>query len=102
MLAAADCKAHAPVAQNIHNNSNVLLLQCYKPIGFALLSAQAYCCWSRPNGSRRLLCVQLGWLHSWSAYHTYLKEQPDKPDPLVQFRQDLLKACGEQVGHSSM
>eukprot|EP00775_Hariotina_reticulata_P005307 gene5307-5542_t len=39
----------------------------------------------------------LGWLHSWSAYHTYLKEQPDKPDPLVQFRQDLLRACGEQA-----
>ncbi len=38
--------------------------------------------------------VQIGYLSSWSACSTYRQKHPDHPDPLVQFREDYMKACG--------
>lgn len=38
--------------------------------------------------------VQIGYLSSWSAYSTYRQKHPDHPDPLIQFREDYMKACG--------
>lgn len=48
-----------------------------------------------------LRAVQLGYLRSWSAYATYLKEHPDLPDPLIEFKQRLLGALNAAVGHAS-
>ncbi|KJE89493.1 hypothetical protein CAOG_00954 [Capsaspora owczarzaki ATCC 30864] len=34
----------------------------------------------------------LGYLSSWSGYHTYLKQNPTLPDPLIAVKADLLRA----------
>ena len=38
--------------------------------------------------------VQVGYVSSWSAYATYVQKHPDRPDPLVQFREDYMKVFG--------
>jgi hypothetical protein len=43
-------------------------------------------------------CMQLGYLQSWSAYETYRTQHPERPDPLVAFKQQLLEALGAEVG----
>ena len=40
------------------------------------------------------LFLQVGYLSSWSAYNSYRREHPDKPDPLVEYRNALMEACG--------
>lgn len=35
----------------------------------------------------------IGFLSSWSAYNTFLSKHPDKPDPLMQFKQDFMSAA---------
>jgi hypothetical protein len=45
----------------------------------------------------RRCCLQLGYLQSWSAYETYRTQHPERPDPLVQFKQQLLEALGAGV-----
>eukprot|EP00879_Flechtneria_rotunda_P016172 GHRR01016916.1.p1 GENE.GHRR01016916.1~~GHRR01016916.1.p1 ORF type:complete len:236 (+),score=62.13 GHRR01016916.1:363-1070(+) len=36
----------------------------------------------------------IGYLQSWSAYNTYIQQQKMQPDPLVAFKQQLLKTLG--------
>lgn len=42
------------------------------------------------------LWVQVGVVKTWSAYHTYMEQHPQK-DPIPAFKRDLLKALGAQV-----
>ena len=37
--------------------------------------------------------MQVGFLSSWSAYNTYLTQNPDAPDPLVQFGEEFHRAA---------
>jgi hypothetical protein len=41
--------------------------------------------------------MQLGYLQSWSAYETYRTQHPERPDPLVEFKEQLLGVLGAQV-----
>jgi hypothetical protein len=45
-----------------------------------------------------LCCMQLGYLQSWSAHQTYRAQHPERPDPLLEFKQQLLEALGAKVG----
>jgi hypothetical protein len=47
-----------------------------------------------------VVVLQVGYVKSWSAYHTFLEQHPDK-DPIPAFRQDLLRALNTQVGACS-
>ena len=38
--------------------------------------------------------AQVGYLTSWSAHATYVQKHPDRPDPLIQFREDYMRAFG--------
>jgi hypothetical protein len=42
--------------------------------------------------------MQLGYLQSWSAYETYMTQHPERPDPLVEFKEQLLGVLGATVG----
>lgn len=41
--------------------------------------------------------MQLGYLQSWSAYETYRTQHPERPDPLVEFKEQLLAVLGATV-----
>lgn len=45
-----------------------------------------------------LLAFQVGLVRSWSAYHTFLEQHPQQEDPVLGFKQDLLRSLGAQVG----
>jgi hypothetical protein len=44
-----------------------------------------------------LVAAQVGYASSWSAYSIYRKQHPDKPDPLVEYKQQLLAALQAEV-----
>lgn len=45
--------------------------------------------------------AQVGYASSWSAYSIYRKQHPDRPDPLVEYRQQLLAALEAEVRQAS-
>lgn len=45
----------------------------------------------------RCALLQVGYASSWSAYSMYCKKYPDRPDPLPEFRQQLVEALQAQV-----
>ncbi|KAK9824450.1 hypothetical protein WJX72_010347 [[Myrmecia] bisecta] len=47
-----------------------------------------------PMAKTMSVAAYVGYLSSWSAYNTYRQKHPDRPDPLVQYKVDLLGACG--------
>jgi hypothetical protein len=38
--------------------------------------------------------AQEGYLQSWSAHATYLREHPDRPDPIIKFKADFMRVRG--------
>lgn len=44
------------------------------------------------------LCLQIGYLSSWSPYSTWRHRHPDKEDPLIAFKAEVLKSCNARDG----
>jgi len=44
---------------------------------------------------------QVGYMSSWSAYNMYRKQHPQRPDPLLEFRQQVMDALEAQVSYGT-
>jgi hypothetical protein len=44
---------------------------------------------------------QVGYMSSWSAYNMYRKQHPQQPDPLLEFRQQVMDALEAQVSYGT-